>query len=245
VTLRLLPLAETPTRVQVRFEVSDNGIGISPEAQQRLFSDFEQADNSMTRRYGGTGLGLAICKRLVYLMGGEIGVDSQPGKGSTFWFALPLNKCQPATHPGRTTAGSASAEQRLRQAFAGRCVLLAEDEPINQEISRSLLEEAGLCVTLAPNGAQAVAMARQTTYDLILMDMHMPLMDGLEATQAIRADSPNRATPIIALTASAFDDDRTACLAAGMNGHIAKPVHPEMLYETVWRYLEEGAPGRL
>jgi PAS domain S-box-containing protein len=240
VTLRLLPLAETPTRVQVRFEVSDNGIGISPEAQQRLFSDFEQADNSMTRRYGGTGLGLAICKRLVYLMGGEIGVDSQPGKGSTFWFALPLNKCQPATHPGRTTAGSASAEQRLRQAFAGRCVLLAEDEPINQEISRSLLEEAGLCVTLAPNGAQAVAMARQTTYDLILMDMHMPLMDGLEATQAIRADSPNRATPIIALTASAFDDDRTACLAAGMNGHIAKPVHPEMLYETVWQFLKRG-----
>ncbi|MFN4325665.1 MAG: PhnD/SsuA/transferrin family substrate-binding protein [Azonexus sp.] len=241
VTLRLVAVAETPTQVQVRFEVSDTGIGISPEAQERLFSDFEQADNSMTRRYGGTGLGLAICKRLVHLMGGHIGVNSQPGQGSTLWFVLPLKKCQPAALPAAAASSpEISAEERLRQAFAGRHILLAEDEPVNQEISRSLLEHAGLLVTVAADGAQAVAMARQAPYDLILMDMHMPLMDGLEATRAIRRDSPNKTTPIIALTASAFDDDRTACLAAGMNGHIAKPVNPEMLFDTLRQCLAQG-----
>jgi CheY-like chemotaxis protein len=211
----------------------------SPRGQQRLFSDFEQADNSMTRKYGGTGLGLAICKRLVRLMGGEIGVDSQPGKGSTLWFVLPLKKCQSAPRPVPAAAVPVSAEQRLQRAFAGRHILLAEDDPVNQEISRSLLEHAGLLVTVAVDGAQAVAMAK-ATYDLILMDVHMPLMNGLEATHAIRSDSPNRTTPIIALTASAFDDDRSACLAAGMNGHIAKPVNPEMLYDTLRQCLERG-----
>ncbi len=240
VTLRIAPLAETSATMQLRFEVIDTGIGISHEAQQRLFSDFEQADNSMTRKYGGTGLGLAICKRLVRLMGGEIGVDSQPGKGSTLWFVLPLKKCQSAPRPVPAAAVPVSAEQRLQRAFAGRHILLAEDDPVNQEISRSLLEHAGLLVTVAVDGAQAVAMARQATYDLILMDVHMPLMNGLEATHAIRSDSPNRTTPIIALTASAFDDDRSACLAAGMNGHIAKPVNPEMLYDTLRQCLERG-----
>ena len=240
VVLRARPVDETEGTMQVRFEVTDTGIGIPPEAQTRLFQSFEQADNSMTRKYGGTGLGLAICKRLVHMMGGEIGVDSAPATGSSFWFVVPLKKhAQSAVAPAPSSE-PLTAEQRLIADFSGTRILLTEDEPITQDVSRFLLEDVGFVVDIAADGQQAVDLARQNRYALILMDMQMPVMNGVEATQAIRnlgADSLNRATPILAMTANAFDDDRDACLAAGMNEHISKPVNPRMLYETLLTWL--------
>jgi two-component system sensor histidine kinase/response regulator len=231
-----------PPRRCMRFEVSDTGIGIEPEAQVRLFQTFEQADNSMTRKYGGTGLGLAICKRLVQLMGGDIGVESTPGQGSTFWFVVALKKRQAMRCPASADGGARTAEQRLQDEYAGTRILLAEDEPITQEISRGLLEDVRrLTVDIAEDGRQALALARQTRYALILMDMQMPVLNGIEATKAIRADSLNQTTPILAMTANAFDEDRDACLAVGMNDHITKPVDPERLFDTLLAWLEKHA----
>jgi signal transduction histidine kinase/ActR/RegA family two-component response regulator len=238
VTLHARSIGETPEVLQVRFDVSDTGIGIDAEAQKRLFQSFEQADNSMTRKYGGTGLGLAICKRLVQLMGGEIGVDSAPGQGSTFWFVVPLKRREPDTVPPAPTFSALTAEQRLQTEYAGTRILLTEDEPITQAVSRGLLEDVGLAVDVAEDGQQALALARVNRYALILMDMQMPLMNGVEATQAIRADSLNQTTPILAMTANAFDEDKEICLAAGMNEHISKPVNPDKLYETLLEWLE-------
>ncbi|MBS3955084.1 MAG: PAS domain-containing protein [Methylomicrobium sp.] len=236
VTLLARSVGETPEAVQVRFEVSDTGIGIDSEAQARLFQSFEQADNSMTRKYGGTGLGLAISKRLVTFMDGQIGVESRPGLGSTFWFVVPLKKREPSATPTPTSVPKI-AEERLQTEFVGTPILLAEDEPISQEVSRFLLEHIGLVVDVAEDGQQALAMACRNTYALILMDMQMPRMNGIEATQAIRADSLNTMTPILAMTANAYDEDRETCLAAGMNEHISKPVDPEKLYETLLALL--------
>jgi signal transduction histidine kinase/ActR/RegA family two-component response regulator len=239
VVLRIGSLGETTEAAQIRFEVSDTGIGIETEAQSRLFQSFEQADNSMTRRYGGTGLGLAICKRLVQLMDGEIGVESKPGRGSTFWFVVPLKKRDPGVTMPALTSSPKTAEGRLQTEYQGTCILLAEDEPITQEVSRCLLEDAGLRVDVAEDGEQALTLARQNTYALILMDMQMPRMNGLEAAQAIRAGSLNTTTPILAMTANAFDEDKDACLAAGMNEHISKPVDPEKLYGAMLFWLEK------
>jgi two-component system sensor histidine kinase/response regulator len=241
VTLRARLVGETADAVQVRFEVSDTGIGIDPEAQARLFQSFEQADNSMTRKYGGTGLGLAISRRLVELMGGAIGVESTPGAGSTFWFVVPLGKREQGAVPPAPTFSGPTAERRLQTAFAGARILLAEDEPIAQEVSRGLLEDAGLVVDLAENGQQAIERARHTAYALILMDMQMPVMGGIEAARAIRnlgADAPNQTTPILAMTANAFDEDRQACLDAGMNDHIPKPIHSPLLYRSILAHIE-------
>ena len=240
VTLRARSVEETPEAVQVRFEVGDTGIGIDADAQTRLFQSFEQADNSMTRKYGGTGLGLAICKRLVQLMGGEIGVESMPGSGSTFWFVVPLKKREPGAVTPAPTVSSLTAEQRLQTEFAGTRVLVAEDEPITQMVTRGLLEDVGLVVDLAEDGQQALQLARQNPYALILMDMQMPVMNGVEATEVIRADSLNRDTPILAMTANAFDEDRETCLTAGMNEHISKPVDPETLYASLLSWLEQS-----
>ena len=242
VTLSARALGESAESVEVRFEVSDSGIGITPEAQARLFQSFEQADNSMTRKYGGTGLGLAICKRLVQMMGGEIGVESAPGRGSSFWFVVPLKKRQSSAVAPAPSSASLTAEQRLIADYAGTRVLLAEDEPITQEVSRYLLEDVGFRVDIAEDGQQALDLARQNRYALILMDMQMPVLNGVEATQAIRADSLNRETPILAMTANAFDEDREVCLGVGMNEHIAKPVHPQKLYEILLGWLEKSSP---
>ncbi len=233
-------VADGADDVLLRVEVRDTGIGIAAADRERLFTAFEQADGSMTRKYGGTGLGLAISKRLVGMMGGEIGVESAVGQGSSFWFTVRLAKATPTVSPAPTFT-DASAEERLRACFPHARILLAEDEPINQEVSRGLLEDVGLSVDLAEDGAEAVALAGQNRYDLILMDMQMPNLNGVDATRAIREIGLNARTPILAMTANAFEEDRQRCLDAGMNDHIAKPIDPDRLFEALLKWLTAAA----
>jgi PAS domain S-box-containing protein len=240
VTIRAMQLEETAENVVLQIEVADTGIGIAAEDQSRLFTAFEQADGSMTRKYGGTGLGLAISKRLVQMMGGEIGVDSVSGQGSTFWFTVRLGKAGSDAVPSAPTLTKRSADERLLDEYSGTRVLLAEDEPINQEVSRGLLEDVGLVVDLANDGAIAVEMARQAAYTLILMDMQMPNLNGVDATRLIRTLPGYAETPILAMTANAFDENRHDCLKAGMNDHIGKPVDPDVLYETLLKWLSKS-----
>jgi PAS domain S-box-containing protein len=239
VTVRAAATEESSRDMVLRFDVRDTGIGISTEDQRRLFAAFEQADGSTTRKYGGAGLELAICKRLVDMMGGSIGVESALGAGSTFWFSVRLGKADAS--PDREPAPIASgAEKELKARYSGARVLLAEDEPINQEVSRALLEVVGLQVDLAEDGVQAVEMANGTDYDLILMDMQMPKLNGVAATKAIRALPGRENTAILALTANAFTSDRQRCLEAGMNDFITKPVDPELLFQAILKALSQA-----
>jgi CheY-like chemotaxis protein len=211
------------------------GIGIQPEAKQRLFTAFEQADNSMTRKYGGTGLGLAISRHLAELMGGEVGVESTLGVGSTFWFTAWLKKSSELAETQNSE--SADAVAILRQRHNGRRILVADDEPVNREVARILLEDAGLMVDTAEDGAEAVALARETTYAALFMDMQMPNVNGLDATRQIRRLPGYGETPIIAMTANAFAEDKELCFDAGMNDFLAKPFDPDTLFKTLLRSL--------
>ena len=237
VTLRILKQDESHDSMVLRFEVQDTGIGINPEALPRLFSAFSQADSSMTRKYGGTGLGLAITQRLAELMGGETGVESTAGIGSTFWFTARLLKYDAQSTPIQPQFSE--AEYALKDRHAGRCILIADDESVNLEVAKFMLEDIGLKVDTAQDGLEAIQKARNTDYAAILMDMQMPNIDGLEATRKIR-NMPNRqSTPILAMTANAFAEDRMRCQEAGMDDFIAKPFIPEVLYSTLLKWMEK------
>ena len=228
---------ETETDCLLRFEVRDTGIGMTEEQQARIFNAFEQADGSTSRKYKGTGLGLTITQRIVQLMGGETGVTSSPGAGSTFWLTCRLGK-------GRAKPSALvteTAEAILRREYRGRKVLVVEDEPLNREVIGDMLEELGLVVDAAINGNEALIKVRQAHYDIVLMDMQLPELDGLDATRKLRAMPDGQDLAIIALTANAFDDDRERCLAAGMNDFIAKPFKPEKVFSKLVRWL--GKPS--
>jgi PAS domain S-box-containing protein len=236
VVMRTVNLGEAEDAVTVRFEVEDTGVGIAPEALSRLFGSFEQADNSTTRKYGGTGLGLAITRRLAELMGGEVGVKSTPGVGSTFSFTAKLRKG--GKEVAATAAINDKAEELIRKRHQGSRILIVDDEPVNREVAQILLEDTGLAIESAEDGAQAVAKAGQTLYAAILMDVQMPNMDGLEATRKIRGLPEYRDIPIVAMTANAFAEDKARCLEAGMNDFLIKPFNPDELFATLLRLLK-------
>ena len=234
--------AENP--IVLRFAVTDSGIGITAEQQAQLFQPFAQADTSTTREFGGTGLGLAISRRLVELMGGRIGVDSTVGGGSTFHFtasfapgASPL-----AAAAERGRAQGAGQPQELAP-LRGRRMLVAEDNALNQQVIRELLDKAGVEVVLVANGLEAVDAARERRFDAILLDIQMPVMDGLQAAIRMRMRPGLAATPIIALTANVFAADIERCRAAGMNDHVAKPIRVGALYATLLRCVENSVPN--
>ena len=218
----------------IRFTVQDTGIGVSPDQQGRLFQRFSQVDGSINRRFGGTGLGLAICKQLVELMNGEIGVESRDSGGTTFWFRVPLVLAPaPVARPISATAGRADVRSAR--------ILLVEDVPVNQELAKTVLENAGHLVEVASNGEEAVKAVATRTYDIVLMDVHMPIMDGMAATQAIRA--AGRAIPIIAMTANVLPQQIATFRAAGMDDHVGKPFRRPELLAAVDRWLD-GSAGR-
>jgi PAS domain S-box-containing protein len=226
-------------RPLLRFEVRDTGVGIAPAVQDSLFDKFTQADPSIAGRYGGTGLGLAVCRELVALMDGEIGLDSTPGQGSRFWFTVVLPR---AAAPAPTKTGAAPTQTKTAAAARALTILLAEDKPINQRLAIALLTKAGHRVEAVDNGAKAVRAVRERTYDLVLMDIQMPELDGLEAARQIRA-LPGAAarTPIVAMTANAMAGDREKYLAAGMDDYLSKPIDMALLSAVIERFSPAAA----
>ncbi len=223
----------------------DTGIGIDDEARRKLFPAFTQADSSTARRFGGTGLGLAISQQIVGLLGGEIGCESTPGSGSTFWFRVPLGLSRLPPEELISTSGPSTAELRLRE--RGYCrILVVDDSELNQLVVRSQLEELGLEVDVAGNGAEALAALEERSYELVLMDCEMPGLDGYETTGKIRRRQVgNRHTPIIALTGRAMKGDRERCLGVGMNDYLTKPFRRDELIAVLDRWLPPTAAENL
>ena len=244
ITVKVHKVVADARHCLVRFEVCDHGIGLSQDEMSKLFQSFQQADTSTTREYGGTGLGLAICKQLAQLMGGDVGVDSRPGAGSTFWFTANLgisDQAAPAmldsmVQTAAAMRASADAALVMRTLKHAR-ILLVEDNTFNQQVALELLEEAGASVCLANNGEEALDLLRQTQFDCVLMDVQMPLMDGLQATRHIRADPQLAHLRVLAMTATATSEDRVRCLDAGMDDFISKPIQPAMMYQTIASWL--------
>lgn len=232
VTLNLSARAQNPEAIMLECTVEDTGIGMSPEQVEELFAPFEQADSSTTRRVEGAGLGLALCRALVRIMQGDISIRSEPGVGSVVSFYVLVKGAQ-APH-------AAQNGEDLTHRYVGRHILVVEDNEINQEIAVALLEDLGASVDVAENGEQAVDAFLREEYDLILMDLRMPGMDGYEATRRIRASSKEDAplVPIVAMTANTAKEDKDACFAAGMNGHLAKPIDFDGLRRTLARWLD-------
>jgi PAS domain S-box-containing protein len=240
ITVRVLVQQREGSKALLRFEVCDTGIGLSDEDCDRLFQSFHQADSSTTRRYGGTGLGLAISKKLAVLMGGDVGVRSRVGHGSTFWFTAQVGVNELRADFDATQPATLSLEARDIGAIRGARILLVEDNEINQHVASEILRDAGFEVEIAENGLVGVAMAQRTRYDLVLMDMQMPVMDGLTATRELRTTLAPGELRIVAMTANALDRDRQACLAAGMDDFVPKPIDPDEL----WRVLLRWIPAR-
>ncbi|MCP4118900.1 MAG: response regulator, partial [Desulfobacteraceae bacterium] len=234
------PVEESEREVTLSFKIRDTGIGMSRERVDQLFQPFHQADTSITRKYGGTGLGLAISKRLVEMMGGEMNVRSEPGVGTQFTFTARFDKSNMEA-PARMNDISKDLAKEL---LAGSHLLLVEDNEINLQVTRELLEHISIKATEANDGAQAVKLAVSEKFDGVLMDLQMPVMDGYSATRLLRKRTTLTGLPIIAMTASAMTGDRKKCLEAGMNDHIAKPIKPANLYETLIRWIRPDiSPG--
>jgi PAS domain S-box-containing protein len=234
VTIQVMNVPDAPEPGRLTFSVRDTGIGMTKEQVSRLFQPFNQADTSITRKYGGTGLGLAISKQLCEIMGGDIRVESEPGKGSTFivtaQFGVSEETLSVAAQPQHALALTAKS-------LVGRKVLLVEDNEINRDLAVELLSDMGMLVTLAENGQEGVERIIAETFDLVLMDIQMPVMDGLTATKLIRGGERFRNLPIIAMTAHAMSGDRERSLEAGMNDHITKPINPSRLRETLIQWM--------
>jgi signal transduction histidine kinase/ActR/RegA family two-component response regulator len=238
ITVNARAVEEDKLRVLLRIEVTDQGIGISPEHQARLFRPFTQADGTMNRKYGGTGLGLSICKRISLLMGGDAGVISKEGQGSTFWVTVRLKKGTGVVEALPTVKVDSEAE--IRRRYSGHRILVVDDDPINREVALMQLEFVDLVADIAEDGSEAVAVARKNNYAAIFMDMHMPKLNGLAATQEIRQLPGYRDIPIIAMTANAFAEDKAKCLAAGMSDFLVKPFNSDQFFAILLRVWVSG-----
>ena len=239
IQIRTRLVEEDRHSILLRLDVCDQGIGLSPEQMTRLFTPFTQIDGSLTRKYGGSGLGLVISRRIARLMGGEVGVESEQGKGSCFWTTVRLKRGT-VSKGAAVIPGSGDARDILLRDFGGARILVVEDEPSNREVAEFLLLDAGLVPDLAADGREALDRVRNGPYSMILMDLQMPVMNGLDAARAIRQLPGMSRIPIVALTANVFDVDRKGSLAAGMNDYLGKPVLPEALHACVLNWLREA-----